>query len=238
MKIHLISYGDKKYDLRVEEFKTEAMATRFFDEIRVFRYEDIDLEFRNEFKEIFQSTRAGGFIWKPYFMKKTLKEMKYGDVLVYCDAGCCINGAGRGRFNHYLNFLSQSEKGIIAFQLPHKEYRYTKKEVFNQFDVAEDVIESGQLVATIILLKKCDHSMNMVDLWYNTVKENPDLFTDNMDNAIQHPEFVAHRHDQSIWSVLLKTHGAEIIPDETYFDDFEKQGAAFPLWAARIRPID
>lgn len=238
MKIHLISFGDKKYDKRIEDFKAVALGSSFFDKITVFRYNDLDFQFVNQFYKVLQFTRGGGFIWKPYFIKKELQEMNHGDVLFYCDAGCHINKLGKERFDQYLELLTQSETGILVFQMRHKEYEYTKKEVFDYFDTDADVIDSGQLVATVVLLKKCEHSVKMVDLWYDTVKKNSELFTDNMNNAFQHPEFVAHRHDQSIWSVLLKTHGAEILPDETYFDDFEKQGAAFPLWAARIRPID
>lgn len=236
METHLISYGDQRYEARIRDFKAVAIASSLFDEITVFRYEDLDSKFEEQFYDALKLTR-GAYIWKPYFIKKKLQELKNNDILVYCDAGCYINKLGKDRFNQYLDLLAQSKTGILAFQLRHKEYRYTKKEVFNRLDIAITVIESGQLMATAILIKKCEHSVKMVDLWYDTVEKNADLFTDTMNSAIQHPEFVAHRHDQSIWSVLLKTHGAEIIPDETYFDDFEKQGATFPLWATRIRPI-
>lgn len=235
METHLISFGDQKYDKRIEDFKTVAVASSFFDKVTLFRYNDLDLQFVNQFYKVLQFTRGGGFIWKPYFIKKELQEMDQGDILFYCDAGCHINKFGKERFDEYLELLNKSETGVLVFQMNHKEYKYTKREVFDYFDTSLDVINSGQLVATVVLLKKCDHSMKMVDLWYDTVEKNPDLFTDDMNNAIQHPEFVAHRHDQSIWSVLLKTHGAEIIPDETYYEDFEKDGAPFPLWAARIR---
>lgn len=165
-------------------------------------------------------------------------DLKDGDILVYCDTDCHFNKLGTERFNQYLDLLNQSDTGILAFQLDQKEYEYTKREVFNHFESSPAVIESDQLMAAIILLKKCDYAVQLIDLWNSTVKEHPDLFNDDTDNDIQHPDFVHHKHDQSVWSILLKTHGAEIIPDETYFDESEKQAISFPLWASRIVPMD
>ncbi|WP_316841413.1 hypothetical protein [Pedobacter gandavensis] len=235
MKKHLISFGDGNYEQRIPVFKSVAIASSFFDTVTVYRAEDLDPEFVNRFYEVLKFTRGGGFIWKPYFIKKALEKIEDNDILIYCDAGCHINKFGKERFYQYLDLLNQSERGVLTFQMTHKEYKYTKREVFNYFGTTDAVTDSGQLVATIILLRKCDYSMRLVNLWNDAVYTKPDLFTDHLEQGIQHPDFIAHRHDQSIWSILAKTHGADIIPDETYFEDFGKDGIPFPLWAARIR---
>lgn len=235
MKIHLISFGDGNYEQRIPAFKSVALASSFFDTVTVFRMEDIDAEFLHRFYQVLQFTRGGGFIWKPYFIKKVLQQINNDDILIYCDAGCHINKFGKERFDQYLGLLKQSEKGVLTFQMTHQEYKYTKKEVFHHFGITDAVMDSGQLVATIILFRKCDYSVGLVERWNDAIYTKPDLFTDQLNQAIQHPDFVAHRHDQSVWSILSKTHGAEIIPDETYFEDFVKDGMSFPLWAARIR---
>lgn len=126
--------------------------------------------FINHFYKVLQFTRGGGYIWKPYFIKKALQDLKDGDILVYCDTGCHFNKLGKERVNQYLDLLNQSDTGILAFQLDQKEY--TKREVFNHFESSPAVIESDQLMAAIILLKKCDYAVQLIDLWNRTVKEH------------------------------------------------------------------
>lgn len=239
MKLHLISYGDIRYKVQREFLKETALISSFFDEVRIFSNEDIDPEFRNQFSEIFRFHRGGGYmIWKPYFLKKMMANIADDDILIYCDAGCMINDWGKERFDHYIAQLITSETGIIAFELPLKEYEYTKEEVFEHFDCSELLIDSNQLMSGVILIKKTPHSNMLIDRWFRAIYENPWLFTDELTPEIQHPDFIAHRHDQSIFSVLLKTYGADILPDETYFTDFLRDGHAFPFWATRMGYFD
>jgi hypothetical protein len=238
MKIHLISYGDAKYEIQREFFRETAVSSAFFNEISIFSKEDMRPEFIAEFKVILDHSRGGGFIWKPYFIKHTLDKLDDNDILVYCDAGCMINSWGAERFNQYVKLLMNSETGVIAFELNNKEYEYTKKEVFEYLKPSKAVVNSKQLLATIILIKKCSHSVMLVDKWYDVLNHRAELFSDELDPAIQEPGFITHRHDQSIWSVILKTYGADILPDETYFDDFMRDGQLFPFWAARLGRFD
>lgn len=234
MKIHLISYGDAKYEIQREFFRETAVSSGFFNEVTIFSKEDMMPEFIEEFKDILDHSRGGGFIWKPYFIKNTLDKLDDNDILVYCDAGCMINNWGGERFNQYVEQLMDSETGVLAFELSHKEYEYTKKELLEYLKPSEAVVNSKQLLATIILMKKCHHSIMLVDKWYDVLNHQVELFSDKLDADNQRPGFVTHRHDQSIWSVILKTYGAEILPDETYFDDFMRDGQFFPFWAARL----
>lgn len=235
MKIHLISYGDVMYKVQREFFKESALFSSFFDEVTIFTRENIDGEFAAGFQEILQFPRGGGYmIWKPYFIKRALDALKEGDILIYCDAGCMINDWGKERFDEYIKKLRSSETGIITFEMELKEYEYTKREVFDYFKSPEAIINSKQIISGIILIRKCAHTCMMIDKWYQTIYDNPWLFTDQMDTGIQHSGFIAHRHDQSIFSVILKTYGAEVLPDETYFNDFMREGQFFPFWATRM----
>lgn len=234
MKTYMMTYGDDKYKHQKVFLKNNALASGFFDHVRVFGPDDLPPGFRRDFWKILQCDKGGGYwIWKPYLISRMFSLLKHGDVLVYCDAGCEINKHGRKRFYEYLEMLKDSENGSLAFQLPHKETAYTKREVFNYFDCKNEVIYSDQLMATVIILEKCDHASFLVEKWYGTLQEQPDLFTDEKDTIIQHKDFIAHRHDQSIFSIIRKTYGTEIIADDTYFLDFDKYGGMSPIWASR-----
>lgn len=235
MKKYLISYGDDHYIKQRERFKASAEASAFFDDIQIFSTSDIDPVFYKKVYEPIKFGRGGGYwIWKPYFIKRVLDTLEIDDLLVYCDIGCTINSSGKQRFEEYIDILASSKTGSIDFGLSFKEYQFTKKEVFDHFGSSNEIINSTHLVGGIQILRKCSHTIKIVNKWYDTAVNYPFLFTDEK-QIPQHPGFIAHRNDQSIFSVIRNTYGANIIPDETYFSDFVRDGHRFPFWATRLR---
>lgn len=235
MKKYLISYGDHNYTGQKERFRKTAEASSFFDEIRIFEPEDIAQGFLDQVGETIQVKKGGGYwLWKPHFIKRALNDIRENDILIYCDAGCMINPRAKERFDEYIEMLLDAETGTLGFELSFKEYEYTKKEVFEHFRSPLEIISSNQLMATVILFKKCAHTTMLVDKWHDVATKNTSLFTDEKVD-LQLEGFIDHRHDQSIFSVIRKTFGANTIPDETYFLDFIEKGRNFPIWATRFR---
>lgn len=235
MKKYLISYGDDNFTSQKVFIRETAEASSFFDEVQIFGPEDIEAEFAEKVGETLQLKRGGGYwLWKPYIIKRVLDSIDTNDILIYCDAGCMINGVAKERFEQYIEMLKDSKTGTIDFELTFKEYEYTKQEVFDYFNSSEQVINSNQLMATVVILRKCIHSSMLVGLWYKAACDNPFLFTDEL-KVEQHDKFVANRYDQSVFSLIRKEHGANIIPDETWFIDFVRQGQNSPIWATRLR---
>lgn len=237
MKKHLVTYGDSNYARQREVFKASALASGFFDKVHLFTDLDIDTVFYKKVYAPIKSYRGGGFwIWKPYFIKKVLDSIDDGDVLIYSDAGCVINVHGKKRFDEYIDMLHASETGTIDFKLGWREYQYTKREAFEHFNSPDEIINSHQLHATVIILMKCPHALKLVNEWYNTAVNHAVLFTDEKELP-QHPKFIDHRHDQSIFSIIRKTYGANIVSDDTDYYDF-KTGEKFPFWAMRMKDKD
>lgn len=48
---------------------------------------------------------------------------------------------------------------IISFQMPHLEYKYTTKEIFEYFNVSHyiNITNTGQLLNGILIMKKMMH---------------------------------------------------------------------------------
>ncbi|WP_316747198.1 hypothetical protein [Pedobacter gandavensis] len=205
MEIHLISYGDKGYELRSGYFKALAVASSFFDKVTIFRYEDFDIEFEKEFHKALQLTLGGGVVWRPYFIKRALQDMEDGDILVYGDPDFQINKLGRERFDQYLDQLNQSETGVLGFQ--HSDLKYTKREVFDYFN-AVSARETGQLISNVIFLKKCNHSVQIVDFWNDTLSQMLTLPEEEQDPANEPKDFMGQRQSQGIWTMLLKIYAA------------------------------
>ena len=237
--IHFITYGDEPYTQSKVRICNEATNTGWFDSVTVYGPEDLDTEFKERFQNILQLSRGGGYwIWKPYIIHKHLSTMNDNDILIYLDAGCTINPQGRNRFNEYIEMLNKSDEGIISFSMYHLEKEWTTKEIFNYFNVSEnsDIVNTGQILATVKILKKNENSVNIINLWLKALYDNPLLFTDYYNNN-QCPEYIENRHDQSISSVICKLHKTIMLNDETYFCEnfYSDKSFNYPFWATRIR---
>lgn len=232
--IHLISYGDKKYENAKKRLYHEANSVGWFDTVTIYGPEDLSKEFQNKFKNVLNKPRGGGFwIWKSHIIQKKLEEINDNDILIYLDAGCVLNKEGNERFNEYIEILNTSEEGIISFQLKHKEKNWTTEEIFRYFGANDQIKESGQLVGTIRIMKKNSNLMKMIALEDKALHMSPLMFTDHY-NKKQNPYFKDNRHDQSIFSVIRKQHNPILIPDETYFKPFGSEvSLKYPFWAMR-----
>jgi hypothetical protein len=238
VKIHLITYGNRQYKHQRILFKHLAEDSKFFDSIKVFTPFDLDKKFKIYFENILSIQKGNGYwIWKPYLLKKTMELLADDDILFYCDAGCLINKLGKERFYYYIGRLYGSKTGCLSFELPYKEVEYTKQEVFDYFKCDDKIRTSKQLVGGVLLFRKCPHSISLINSFYTTLYDNPLLFIDKRDFNIQDKQFIDHRHDQSVFSIIRKQFGTDLLADETYFNNFLEDGIKYPIWATRINDI-
>lgn len=230
--------GTPGYHHRVKMLCKQAEELDFFTDIHGYTEANLqqDSEFWNKHAPFIQQCPRGyGYwIWKSYLILKELKEMSDGDVLMYGDAGCEMNMEGKPRLYEYVDLLDQdpNQYGVISFELTHPEYKFTKRAVFEYFQASDTMKNTNMHMATVIILKKTDHSMKLIHEWYETMGKYE--FANDRLSPPEHPEFQDHRHDQSIFSVLRKIHGSIVIPDETYFNDWS-DGTSFPFWAKRTK---
>lgn len=240
--IHLITYGNHNYTGSKQLLYDEANATGWFDTITLYGPEDLDDEFREKYKDILQLSRGGGYwIWKPYIIKKHLNQINDNDILIFLDAGFCINSYGKQRFNEYIEMLNQSNEGCISFQMNNillLEKYWTIKEIFQYFNIEEDgeIANTGQIISGLEIIKKNPNSINLINLWCKAVEDNPLLFTDYYNETQPHSYFKENRHDQSVFSIIRKMHNPILINDETYFQPFgNDESFKCPFWAIRRR---
>lgn len=242
-KVVFLAFGGPTqgfYDA-IDRIKKEAEDINVFD--KILTYTDKDLKKDEEFWKIHgdrsnNNKRGYGYwAWKPYLIKKELDKLDDNDILFYVDVGCTINKDGRKRLLEYIDMLKTSkETGIIGFHLLHTEKKYTKKLLLREFGFEnnKDVLDSGQFISTLVPIIKNKHSMNIVNEWYK-YNSNFDLVNDVTEN--EYPEFIEHRHDQSILSLLLKKYGCISLKDETYDDNYPGiWKSEYPFWATRKRP--
>lgn len=222
---------------RVKIVCEQAKSLKYFD--KIIGYTDLDLkkdiEYWGKYCNFIESHPRGYgyYMWKPYVVKRTMDQMNDDDILVYIDAGCTINTYAKKRLEEYVQMVRDSKHGIISFQMDLSSQKYTKKELFDYMRVSKEDQKKNQFVAGILILRKNENTKKIVDEWYR-VSHIPEMINDQR-SLIQHPDFIDHRHDQSILSILFYKYGSIIIPDETFFYPNWKNGLEYPIWATRIK---
>ena len=235
-----MSFGNKKYYNSLNRIKEEAIKMNIFDDIFIFNENDL-LNF-NEFnilsdnhKFILNNKRGYGYwIWKSFLVKKVLEKIENDDIIIYADAGCTLNYNGIKRLHEYINIVKNSQYGILSFELTCLEKQYTKMDLFNYLNMNNNEnLNKYQLVGGIFILKKNENIIKLINEWYIT-SNIYNLINDSNSILKNDISFIEHRHDQSIFSLLRKKYGTEIIKDETYFTNFKNSNAInFPIWATR-----
>ena len=77
------------------------------------------------------------------------------------------------------------------------------------------------MIATIFIIKKCPHSVELVEKWYDIMSNHYHLIDDSPSFLPNDHSFVEHRHDQSVFSLLRYKYGSHVIDDETWYPNFD-----------------
>lgn len=213
MKIHFITYGCDKFKSSKDRIINEAISSRWFDSCTAYSPLDLSESFRQKHSHILDKKRGGGFyIWKFDIIQTELNKLDEGDILIYIDAGCTINPNGKERLNKYINDLTTSNYGIISFESDWLEKQYTTTQLFQYFgiDPNKKLANDGQHIGGILIMKKCKHLYDVINICTELLQKNNLLITDYYNIIQTSPYFKESRHDQSIWSLSRKLLGSVV----------------------------
>ncbi len=246
--IHFITYGNERFAQAKKRLLKEAEDFGEFSTIKGYGPEDLPREFVQKYSQILRLPRGGGYwIWRPIILKAKLEAMKDGEFLIYLDAGCKLNKLGRERFNEYISMLDKSDYGIMSFQMSgnkgpgnlEREKTWTISQIFKYLNIELDSEDanSGQYLGGILVMKKNEHLLKIIDLLIKALEYDPLMYTDYYNRGPQHPGFRENRHEQSIFSLLRKIHGSVVIDgDESWMQPFGRgESLKYPFWATRSR---
>lgn len=182
----------------------------------------------------------GYWIWKPYVIASAMAAWRSRiDIILYLDAGCEINVAkgSDDRWRDYID-MSLGQRLPFSMHLPrHRESAWSKADTMDALGLNDAQRSSGQIEATMIMLRVCEENAGFMNEWLRMcTADGYHLVDDSPSVAPNAPDFMDHRHDQSIFSGLMKKSGAVTIPNETYWaPDWAVRGAEYPIWAPRNR---
>jgi len=192
---------------------SEATESRFFKHVKAYSPVDFDPEFKIEHNNFIKNNKRGyGYwIWKPYFILKSLSELEDNDFLIWSDSGTTINYKAYERMKELYTLLETND--IVAFHNGYYELRWTKQDtvqaVLNALNKSENDYhlsiekQRNQYCTGFMMIKKTINTMKMVELWYKLML-NYHLIDDSPSILPNHPTFIENRHDQSIYSLLIR----------------------------------
>jgi hypothetical protein len=204
--VYLVTFGAKSsqndFSLSRCRLENEARDTGWFTD--VFNYTSDDLL---SYNRSFTITGAGWWWWKSVICQISLNKIKKNDIIVYLDAGCSINIKGKKRFWEYVE-LCNSGPGFVGFggidnAFP-TEKIHTKRDLL--IDLGCDsptYTETTQLGAGLFFVKNNKFGNDLINEFVELSK-NEHYIDDTISLKPEYNEFVAHKNDQSVLSLIIK----------------------------------
>lgn len=186
---------------------TQAQKSGLFTSTSLFTESDLTGINQEISKYIDQNRYGLGYwIWKPTIIKYCLESyVQDNEYLVYVDAGCELasNWLSNMKFK---NFCARNlDQDILAFSTGNPEILWTKSSVLEL--LKQEISKfSTQVAATFIIFRKSKMSIDIVSTWLNTCAIENGRFIDNSIGE-EFTDFIEHRYDQSIFSVIYKNAG-------------------------------
>ena len=95
------------------------------------------------------------------------------------------------------------------------ENEYTKSDLVKYFQIShqDKVMLSPQVWGGMFFFKKCPNIDKFIDKVYDIFRNRFDLIDDDVKKYIEKsvPEFITHRHGQSVLSILIKQMNCKLI---------------------------
>lgn len=229
-KIIAITYANEKYAKAAKLNVKTAKRTGKVDMALVYSPKDIEESFKKNHETILGYEKGNGYwLWKPYFIKRTLESMNEGEILIYTDSTIIYKEEAK----KLVNAMEESHVDKMVFLLG-KEYvdaNYTKRDTFILMESDEEkYYATPQVNAAMIVFRKNEANMEFCAEWLKYASDER-ILTDipNTCGKENYPGFLVHRHDQSVLSLLAKRH------DSVFFVDPSQWGGGESDYSIEIK---
>lgn len=166
----LINYANDKYKSSQKLNSKSGLEVGAFDKVISYSPKDIDTDFFQQNKSILSQKKGNGFwLWKPYFIKKSLETLNTNDFLFYSDSGAYFIDS----IDPLINISLEYGQDIIPFELvPQLEREWTKRDTFILMDCDTwSFTDTRQRLSGFILWKKSEFTMNFINEFLEYAKD-------------------------------------------------------------------
>lgn len=219
-KVYLCSFASPDLKLSVNRFIKQSHELKFYDEVKVFGWKDLSLEKKKQIQSIFnkgQKRLYGYGSWKAEIILSYLDKIPKNSILQYSDIGCIFNANGRERLKEYIQITDK--KNILAFKYSdpklnfkneykfqiYFENQYTKADAWEYFNIDNnsDILKTEQIWSGTMFFKNNIYTKEILNNWKKALNVT-NLIDDTQSMKKNHPNFIEHRHDQSMLSLIFK----------------------------------
>ncbi len=268
MELHLTYFGDNNFSLGKNRIRKQAENFGVFKSILEFGESNLeDNLFWEQYAKPMMVSRTGMpgryygyYACKPYFILKALETIPENEVLLYVDSGCELNGNGLEKLQQYYEECIETEGVFFTLDLP--EVQWTKMDTYRRIVGDNDeYLMTRQIISGIFFLKNTIMIRELIQKWIDICVEDGGKYLDDSPSTLPNNSiFRENRHDQSIWSLLLKqkaeTHDLTFHEDDTYETIWNAAGMSgvpvgqqqakvwntygreYPIWATRNGQVD
>lgn len=207
----LINYATPEFRKSQSLNSASAITVGGLDYAIEYRPGDIDSSFRRQHERILSTRRGGGlWLWKPYFILKTLRKLRDGDVLFYCDSGAIFVDSALP-----LVLAAHQTGTVVCFDVGLPEQEWSKRDAYVLMDADEPRhVTSTQRLATFQVWCRSSQSIALAEQYlqyccdYRIVSDAPSTC-----GLPEYPGFRENRHDQTVFSLLTKKMGISALRD-------------------------
>lgn len=194
--VYLISYADSA-DIFFQNRNAmhQSAINKGFDFIFNYRKELLDPEFVAEYADVFANQRGAGlWLWKPWIILHTLKQIPENAILVYGDS----NTIFRRPIDDLVAAAHKHE--IILLQHPtlsrEQEAQLTTLE--NLDCNSEECRKGANVVACFMVLRNTQYTRDFIARWLDNCKNRGLFIRDDRES----PMLVDHLNDQPILGIM------------------------------------
>jgi hypothetical protein len=216
--VHFITFGDGSPQTRgaATRLQREASQSGIFatvDSYHLKRILDQYPEFWKRHGSFLLNAKRGlgYYLWKPFLISTKLGEISEQDFLVYADAGCEIPAGATSELFDLLPTEPAADLSAVPLEPFHTMERWTNKCCLTHLDGAKQYLNRPMIAATFMFFRNTEASRKLAASWLEWSEFNDYCCLVDRPGEPESAAFAEHRHDQSIFSLLLY--------------DFEQKGA-------------
>jgi len=214
MKKVFLTFGSHNEQYRPHIYHASLLANQvnnlnIFDEINLYTADDLikDSSFWKQHGDFILNNKRGfGYwIWKPYLIKKTIDNLNNGDIILYLDSQSRVIIEEKEHLLKYIDILKE-KKILFSYDYTniHPEVDFNKSDIIHKLNMENDKsIFDNQYYAHSQLIYVCKETRELINsiysyaCVYHNIDDTPSIIPN-------HPRFKDHRHDQSLFSLLIK----------------------------------
>jgi hypothetical protein len=223
--VHLVTFATIEFESYRQELIDSAKSFNIKSFHSYSKKDIINTDLFKNNKFIFSFKRGFGlWLWKPFIILKTLEKLREGEILIYADSGCLLINDPSPLYH----LADSNIYGLVAFNCsPITNKEFVKKQTFiNMKCDSEEFWNSPHIIATVLIFKKTTHSIKLVKEWLKEMEIASSLVPEKKkESDFNLPEFIEHREDQSIFSLLVRKKNIKTYRNPSKWGDFLKMEA-------------